>query len=178
MNRIHIVGRKNHGKTTLVVELVQEFCGRGARVGTIKHSSHVHDLDRPGKDSYRHRAAGSQPAAIITHDSVGIFLSRDGRCEYERLESLFTDCDIVLVEGDIDAAGVKVEVWRAAMGSSCLAAERTDIAAVISDDRVDVAVAVWARSDVARLADELNGLIRTRCGQIEDTNSERITADA
>ena len=28
MNRIHIVGRKNHGKTTLVVELVQEFCRR------------------------------------------------------------------------------------------------------------------------------------------------------
>lgn len=113
MNRIHIVGRKNHGKTTLVVELVREFCRRGIRVGTIKHSRHVHELDTPGKDSHRHRAAGGQPAAILTGDSVGVFLSRDGRNEYERLEPLFADCQIVLVEGDIEAGGVKVEVWRA-----------------------------------------------------------------
>lgn len=155
MNRIHIVGRRNHGKTTLVVDLVKEFCRRGIQVGTIKHSQHVHELDRPGKDSYRHRAAGSQPAAIITGDSVGIFLSRDGRCDYQRMGPLFADCQIVLVEGHIDADGVKVEVWRAAVGSRCLAGERADIAAVVSDDRPDVSVPVWPRSDVVRLADEI-----------------------
>jgi molybdopterin-guanine dinucleotide biosynthesis protein B len=159
MNRIHIVGRRNHGKTTLVVELVQEFCRRGIRVGTIKHSRHVHELDRPGKDSYRHRAAGSQPAAIITRDSVGIFLSRDGGCDYRRMEPLFAECQLVLVEGDIDAPGVKVEVWRAVMGSVCLAADRGDIAAVISDDTPVVPVPVWPRSDVARLADRIWGLV-------------------
>lgn len=171
MNRIHIVGRKNHGKTTLVVDLVREFCRRGIRVGTVKHSRHVHDLDAPGKDSHRHRAAGGQPAAIITGDSVGVFLSRDGRSEYERLEPLFADCQIVLVEGDIDApAGVKIEVWRAEKGTACLADERTDIAAIVSDDMVsddmgidnmasdsrpDVAVPVWPRRDVTGLADRI-----------------------
>jgi molybdopterin-guanine dinucleotide biosynthesis protein B len=155
MKRIHIVGRKNHGKTTLVVELVQEFCRRGVHVGTIKHSRHLHELDTPGKDSHRHRAAGSQPAAIITGDSVGVFLSRDGRDEYERLEPLFADCQLVLVEGDIEAGGVKVEVWRAEKGPSCIAAERADISAVISDDRPHVTVPVWPRNDVALLADRI-----------------------
>jgi len=155
MNRIHIIGRKNHGKTTLVVELAREFCRRGVRVGTIKYSRHIHELDTPGKDSHRHRAAGGQPAAVITGDSVGIFLTRDGRDEYERLEPLYADCQLVLVEGDIQAAGVKVEVWRAEKGSACLAAERADIAAVVSDDRPDVAVPVWRRSDMARLADRI-----------------------
>ena len=155
MKRVHIVGRRNHGKTTLVVDLVQEFYRRGIRVGTIKHSRHVHELDTPGKDSYRHRAAGSQPAAIITGDSVGVVLSRDGRCEYERLEPLFSECQIVLVEGNIDTVGVKVEVWRAEISDSCLAAERSDIAAVVSDTRPDVAVPVWSRRDIARLADEI-----------------------
>jgi molybdopterin-guanine dinucleotide biosynthesis adapter protein len=158
MNRVHIVGRKDHGKTTLIVELVREFCRRGIRVGTIKHSRHAHELDTPGKDSYRHRSAGSQPAAIITRDSVGIFLSRDGSCDYQRLEPLFTDCQIVLVEGHIDADGTKVEVWRAAVNSPCLAGERTDIAAVVSDDRPDVSVPVWLRSNVVRLADEILNL--------------------
>ena len=155
MNRIHIVGRKNHGKTTLVVALVQEFCRRDIRVGTIKHSKHVHELDTPGKDSYCHRAAGSQPAAIITHDSVGVFFSRTWCTGYERLAPLFSDCQIVLVEGDIDAQGPKIEVWRAAIGTPCLAAERSDIAAVVSDDEPGVAVPVWPRSNVARLADNL-----------------------
>ena len=159
MNCIHIVGRKNHGKTTLIVELVQEFCRRGVRVGTIKHSRHVHELDTPGKDSYRHRTAGSQPAAIITRGSVGIFLNSDGYCGYELVGPLFADCQIVLVEGHIDAHGTKVEVWRAAVNSPCLAGERADIAAVVSDDRPDVSIPVWPRSDVARLADEIWNLV-------------------
>jgi molybdopterin-guanine dinucleotide biosynthesis protein MobB len=155
MNRIHIVGRKNHGKTTLVVELVREYCRRGIQVGTIKHSRHVHQLDTPGKDSHRHRAAGSQPAAIITGDSVGVFWSRDGACDYQRMEPLFADCRIVLVEGDIDASGIKVEVWRAADGSSCLASERPDIAAIVSDDRPQIGLPVWPRNDLGCVADRI-----------------------
>jgi molybdopterin-guanine dinucleotide biosynthesis protein B len=153
MNRIHIVGRRNHGKTTLVVDLVREFCRRGIRVGTIKHSRHAHELDSPGKDSYLHRAAGGQPAAVITHDSIGVFMNRDGGCDYQRLEPLFADCQLVVVEGHIDAPGIKLEVWRAEMNSPCLAAERDDIAAVITDDHPDVSGPIWPRRDVARLVD-------------------------
>ena len=159
MHRIHIVGRKNHGKTTLIVDLVEEFCRRGIRVGTIKHSRHVHELDTPGKDSYRHRLAGGQPAAIVTQDSVGVFMSRQGQTEYERLEGLFAACQVVLVEGDIDASGLKIEVWRGAPGCVCLATEREDIVAVVSDDRPDVSVPVWPRGDVARLADRVSALV-------------------
>lgn len=156
---IHIVGRKNHGKTTLVVDLVEEFCRRGIRVGTIKHSRHVHELDTPGKDSHRHRRAGSNPAAILTGDSIGVFLHRnEGDDCYRRLAPLFADCELVLVEGDIEAGGINVEVWRQAIGTPCLASERADIAAVVTDDGLAVAVPVWPRTDVARLADSLLGL--------------------
>ncbi len=161
MNRIHIVGPKNHGKTTLVVDLVTEFCRRGIRVGTIKHSRHDHELDSPGKDSHRHRTAGSQPAAIVTSDSLGIFLNRDGRDDYQRLLPLYADCQIVLVEGDIDASsGIKVEVWRAAGGTVPLAAQRPDIAAIVSDDGPDVPIPVWPRNDLPSLADKIWELVR------------------
>ena len=52
MKRLHIVGGKNHGKTTLIMELVKELNRRGQTVGTIKHTHHQHELDVPGKDSY------------------------------------------------------------------------------------------------------------------------------
>ena len=73
MNRIHIIGRKNHGKTQLVVELVEEFSLRGLRVGTIKHTHHDHELDTPGKDSHRHRSAG---AAVVVIDSAASLVPR------------------------------------------------------------------------------------------------------
>lgn len=153
---IHIVGRKNHGKTTLVVDLVREFCRRNIRVGTIKHSRHAHELDTPGKDSHRHRQAGGNPAAILTQDSIGVFLHRDeGDDCYQRLAPLFADCDLVLVEGDIEAGGINVEVWRQTMGTPCLAAERGDITAVVSDDQPPVTVPVWPRNDLTRLAEQI-----------------------
>jgi len=156
--RLHIVGRRNHGKTTLIAELVREFCRRGIRVGTIKHSCHAHDLDTPGKDSHRHRQAGAQPAAIVTRDLIGVFLPRPEEPLYERLEPLFADCHLVIVEGNIDAPGLKIEVWRSAAGNTCLAAERADILAVVSDDRPALRVPIWPRGDIVTLADRVFAL--------------------
>ncbi len=155
MNRVHLVGRKNHGKTTFIVALVGELRARGVRVGSIKHSSHAHDLDTPGKDSYRHRRAGAEPAAIVTPDSIGVFLPRPATSVYDVLESLYADCELVVVEGNIDAVGTKIEIWRAAMGTPCLATERADISAVISDDQPPVSVPVWPRSNLAQIADHI-----------------------
>lgn len=161
MNRIHIVGRKNHGKTTLIVELLHELRARGVRVGSIKHSSHAHELDTPGKDSHRHRQAGAEPASIVTPDSIGLFLPRPATSVYDLLEPLYADCELVVVEGNIDAVGIKIEVWRAEMGTPCLASERSDIAAVISDDQPPVSTPVWPRGAVTRIVDRIVALCRS-----------------
>jgi molybdopterin-guanine dinucleotide biosynthesis protein MobB len=159
MNRLHVVGRKNHGKTLLITELVREFCRRGVHVGTIKHSPHVHELDAPGKDSHRHRLAGGQPAAIITAECLGLFLQREPDLDpYAALAPQFASCDVVLVEGDIDTSARKVEVWRASLNAPCLAMAREDIAAVISDDQPEVPIPVWPRGDIPQLADLVLGL--------------------
>lgn len=162
MKRIHVVGRKGHGKTTLIVELVRQLCAQGVRVGTIKHSSHAHELDTPGKDSHRQRQAGADPAAIVTTDLVGVYLNRDAGADcYQLLAPLFSACDLVLVEGHVDAPGVKIEVWREAVGGPCLALERSDVAAVVTDDPLDVEVPLWPRSDVAALAQRVLALAET-----------------
>ncbi len=71
--RLHIIGRKNAGKTTLVVELIERLTGRGLVVGSIKHTHHRHELDVPGKDSYRHREAGAAPVAIVSPGMTAVF---------------------------------------------------------------------------------------------------------
>jgi len=150
--RLHIIGRQDHGKTELVLGLIDALGGRGLRVGVVKHTRHVHELDTPGKDSHRHRLAGATPVAVVSGEVTAVYLpDLDPQHPYDRLAPLFADCDLVLVEGHVDGPGPFVEVWRAALGTPPMATERTGITAVVSDDAPDVSVPVWPRRDLTEL---------------------------
>ena len=157
MKRVHIVGRKNSGKTTLVVELVQHLTAAGYRVGTIKHTHHHHELDTPGKDSHRHRAAGAAVVGILSPGMTAVFrptddATQDASGRYDHLAPMFADCDIVLVEGNLHTTAFKVEVWRAAVTEAPIALSDATISAVVTDDPVELTAPTWSRSDVARVA--------------------------
>jgi molybdopterin-guanine dinucleotide biosynthesis protein MobB len=158
MTRFHIVGGKNHGKTRLTVDLVQEFTGRGLRVGTIKHTHHWHELDTPGKDSHQHRLAGAAVVGIVSPAICAIYsptptLDAGASIDpYERIWPMFDACDLVIVEGDSQAVAPKVEVWRACRGTSPLCQRDAGILAVVTDDTIHVRVPVLPRSDVPALA--------------------------
>lgn len=159
MRRIHIVGRKNSGKTTLIVELIRELSSRGLRVGTVKHTHHRHELDTPGKDSFRHRDAGAAAVGILSPGMDAVFRPRhplDAEGDrYAAFAAVFEDCDLVLVEGDSQTAGAKVEVWRRDVTEAPMASNDDSVMAIISDDPIDISAPTWPRSDVTFLADRL-----------------------
>jgi len=162
MKRIHILGRKNHGKTTLMVELVEHLTACGLCVGTIKHTHHAHELDTPGKDSHRHRAAGAHVSAILSRSMNAVFWPPQDRQgtdsdstiadRYADFEPHFSDCDLVLVEGDTTCQGTKIEVWRQAVGSDPMAPGDPQIRAVVTDDPLDAIIPCVPRSDVRAIA--------------------------
>ena len=79
---IAIVGRHNSGKTTLIERLIAELVGRGYDVGSIKHHSHRgFDIDYPGKDSYRHRAAGASETVIAVPGQLARIKTVEGEEE-------------------------------------------------------------------------------------------------
>lgn len=165
MNRIHIVGRKNSGKTTLIVELVTELTRRGYKVATIKHTHHNHELDTPGKDSHRHREAGSQAVGILSPRMNAIFWPCEqpgaaATSKYEMFESLMGQCDIVLVEGDSSAEGCKIEVYREATETPPMAASDPGIEAVVTDDPVEVSAAIWPRAEPETIVQNIERQIR------------------
>lgn len=162
MNRIHVIGRKNHGKTQLVVELVAEFSARGLRVGTIKHTHHRHELDTPGKDSHRHRTAGAAAVGVLSPSMSAVFLPAEKRPaaaedRYAALAPSLAQCDLVLVEGDSLTNSPKIEVWRRELNTAPMAQHDNSILAVVSDDPVEVSMRVLSRSDVVSLADWILG---------------------
>ena len=154
MRRLHIIGRKNHGKTNLIVDLIAEASKRGIRPGAIKHTHHQHELDTPGKDSYRHREAGAELVGVLSHSLSAVFWpARDlpKKDRYAQLEAVFANCDLVLVEGDSETDAPKIEVWRAQLGSPPLAVGDSRVLAVVTDDAVEVPQPVLSRSDVPGL---------------------------
>jgi molybdopterin-guanine dinucleotide biosynthesis protein B len=158
MTRLHVIGGKNHGKTTLIVELVQEFSRRGVTVGTIKHTHHHHELDVPGKDSYRHRLAGASAVGILSPSMTAVFRPVDedvssGNDRYSHFAPLFQRCRLVLVEGDSQTTAPKIEVWRSELGTPPLATRDRSILALVTDDTSPASALVLPRNNVPGLAD-------------------------
>jgi molybdopterin-guanine dinucleotide biosynthesis protein MobB len=115
---ISIIGRKNAGKTTLLVALAAELGRRKHRVMTIKHGSHPADTDQRGKDSWRHWHEGNAERVLMEGPGQRVLWERTEReSDPIALARRYLDgADIVLVEGFKRAALPKIEVYRLAAG--------------------------------------------------------------
>jgi molybdopterin-guanine dinucleotide biosynthesis adapter protein len=125
-------GYSGSGKTTLIERVIPELIASGLRVSLIKHAHHSFDIDKPGKDSYRHREAGAYEVLIAS--SQRWVLMHELRDETEpSLDDLlkqFSDCDLVLVEGYKFSSVPKIEIYRAEHGKPRLDSKTHNIVAL------------------------------------------------
>lgn len=152
---IGVVGWKNNGKTTLIERLVARFTTAGLAVSTVKHTHHAADLDRPGKDTFRHRLAGAREVVLASSVRFAILHELRGAPEPEldALLARMAPVDLVIVEGFKRFAHPKIEVHRKARGTPLLARTDPDIIAVASDEPLEgLAVPVLPLDDVAGIA--------------------------
>ncbi len=130
-----LAGWSGSGKTTLLEKLIPIFVSEGLRVSTIKQTHHEVDLDQPGKDSWRHRAAGA--TEVLLASSARWTLMHELRNEAEpvladHLKRL-SDCDLVLVEGFKKELLPKLEIYRPSLGKSLLYPDDPNIVGIASD---------------------------------------------
>ena len=110
---ISIVGRHNSGKTTLIEQLIAELVARGHDVGSVKHHSHVgFDIDYPGKDSYRHRAAGASETVIAAPGQMARVKTMSGEVECADIVRSMPGHDIIIVEGYRKSGLPTIEIMR------------------------------------------------------------------
>lgn len=148
-------GFSGSGKTTLIEKLVPHFVARGSRISLIKHAHHGFDVDRPGKDSYRHREAGC--AEVLATSSRRWALMHELRGAPEpRLDALIghlSPCDLVLVEGFKREAVPKLEVHRSAnVGEDLLFPHDPHIVAIATDASVETALPVFGLGNIEAIA--------------------------
>ena len=129
-------GWSGSGKTTLIEALLPLLVRRGLRVSLIKHAHHSFDLDHPGKDSYRHRVAGSSEVLITSGVRWALMHELRGDAEMTLPQALsrLSPCDLALIEGYKAYPIPKLEIWRKSVGKPLLHPQDAHIAAIATDD--------------------------------------------
>ena len=94
---VSVTGFKNSGKTSVVEALVRELSSRGRRVGTLKHTADDIDLDTPGKDTRRHRDAGSVATGILQESTTALFI--DEKLSIHQAAEKLGAIDYLVIEG-------------------------------------------------------------------------------
>ncbi|WP_290979364.1 molybdopterin-guanine dinucleotide biosynthesis protein B [Ferrovibrio sp.] len=163
-----IAGWSGAGKTTLLEKLIPALVARGLRVSTIKHAHHSFDVDKPGKDSHRHRVAGASEVLISSAQRFALMHELRGAAEPSLADLLarLSPVDLVLVEGFKREGHAKIEVWRQCVGKPLLQPDDPAIIAVACDaeplhltaPRLDV-------DDVAGIADFILAWCASAAGQ-------------
>lgn len=164
MRVLGIVGWSGSGKTALLVALLPLLRARGITVSTVKHVHHGFDMDRPGKDSHRHREAGAHEVMIAAGSRWVLLHEVVGRePPLPDLLDRMDPVDLVLVEGYKTHPFPKLEVYRPALGKPPLWPNDPDVIAVASDSALAIdertllplndpaAIAAWVLSRLPTL---------------------------
>ncbi len=150
-----VTGWKNAGKTGLVERLVAEITGRGYTVSTVKHAHHSVDVDQPGTDSQRHRAAGASEVLLASGQRIALMQELRGAPEpkLDTLLSRLSPVDLVLIEGFKRERHPKIEAFRAEPGNPLIATDDDTVRAVASDTLLELDCPVFDLDNTAAIAD-------------------------
>jgi molybdopterin-guanine dinucleotide biosynthesis protein B len=131
-----LAGWSGSGKTTLLTALIPELTARGLTVSTIKHAHHEFDIDRPGKDSWRHREAGAHEVMVASARRWAIMHELRGAAEptLDELVARMSPVDLLLVEGWKHHPHPKIEVHRPSLGKKLLYLDDPHVVAIATDE--------------------------------------------
>jgi molybdopterin-guanine dinucleotide biosynthesis adapter protein len=151
---LSIVGWSGSGKTVLLEKIIPELVRRGYRVATVKHDVHGFDIDREGKDTWRHRKAGSACTVISSSKQLALVRDMDHDASlYEIRDRFIHDVDIILTEGYKQEQAPKVEVFRAGEHPEPLFAKQGDLVAMVTDVKQDTSAPCLGLDDIEKLVD-------------------------
>lgn len=154
---VAFVAKSGTGKTTMLEKVIRELKERGYRVGAIKHDAHRFDIDKPGKDSHRITAAGTDTMLICSPEKLALVKQHAVAPTVEELlETYFQDVDIVLTEGFKKSSLPKIELHRRERSPTLICrGEENDptLIAVASDEPLTLDVPLLDLNDVGAVTD-------------------------
>ena len=154
MKVIGLAGWSGAGKTTLLARVIPHLLGRGLKVSVIKHAHHEFDVDVPGKDSWRHRAAGATEVLVSSTRRWALMHELRGAHEPRLPELLakMSPVDLVLIEGFKREPHRKIEVHRAANGKPLLFPDDPGVVGIVTDVAIETTLPIAHLDDIEAVA--------------------------
>jgi len=149
---VSFVGNSGSGKTTLLESVISQLTRKGFRVGTIKHDVHGFEMDKPGKDSWRHKQAGAVTTVISSPFQVGMVMDVEYEKSPEDLLALMPDLDLVLTEGYKTANLPKIEVFRSQISTTPICCNDPSVIAIVCEEPIESDCPRFSPHDVEALA--------------------------
>jgi molybdopterin-guanine dinucleotide biosynthesis protein B len=150
---ISIVGKSDSGKTTLIEKLVPELTRRGYRVATVKHDVHGFEVDREGKDSWRHKQAGAHTVIISSSQKIALIRDVEKDSTLDEIRRRWVqDVDLLLSEGYKKDVQPKIEVFRKEKHKKLLCTKKDHLIAIVSDRKFNVGVPCFHLEDMKGLS--------------------------
>ena len=149
---VSIVGNSGSGKTTLLEKLIRQLKQRGHKVGTIKHDVHGFEMDRKGKDSWRHKNAGAATTIISSPFQIGMVKDVAHDQDIDEIVPLLAHVDIILTEGYKRGDRPKIEMFRPEVSPEPLCRGDNRLIALVGTAPVDIGVPYFAADDIEALA--------------------------
>lgn len=147
-------GYSGSGKTTLIEQIIPRLVMEGLRVSVIKHAHHDFDIDRAGKDSYRHREAGATEVMLTAGNRWVLMHELRGQPEPDLPQQLahLSPCDLVLVEGFKRQPIPKLEIHRKAAGTPLIFPGDPTVVALATDVPLDTRLPQFGLEDYDDMA--------------------------
>src|SRR5512139_3141645 len=150
---ISIVGKSDSGKTTLIEKLVPELTRRGYRVATVKHDVHGFEVDREGKDSWRHKQSGAHTVIISSPQKVALIRDVEKDSTLDEIRKRWVqDVDLLISEGYKNDVQPKIEVFRKEKHKKLLCTKKDNLVAIVSNRKFNVGVPCFQLDDMKGLS--------------------------
>lgn len=135
------------GKTTLLSKIIPPLKTKGYRIAVIKHSHHIIEFDKPGKDSYVLRESGADQIVVSSKNRTAVFIEEPDKKEPPQIEDVISQVDtdtldLIIVEGFKNADIKKIELNRESLGNPYFFTEDENIIAIATDHKIPDGVSI------------------------------------
>ncbi|MGE4319720.1 MAG: molybdopterin-guanine dinucleotide biosynthesis protein B [Deferribacterales bacterium] len=131
---VTFVGTSGCGKTTLIEKVIPLITAKGYNVCTIKHDAHDFQMDKEGKDTWRHKKAGARAILISNKHQYAMICDSEREKTVDELTSLLPEyTDVIIAEGFKKELQKKIEVFRKGFSTDLQCAEDPNLLAVATD---------------------------------------------
>lgn len=142
----------NSGKTTLIEGIIKELKKKDYIISTIKHDVHGFDIDKKGKDTYKHRMAGADNVSISSKERFALIRELKSELTLEQIIKSMPNSDFIIVEGYKNSNLRKIEVFREGVSEKIITPKDILIAIATDDENLDSDVEIVNLNDYETIA--------------------------